>query len=69
MLMAVAFVTLLLFIRWVPIIVPGQIQILTYQYFSRAIYRTIELADGWTGRIIATELYFSALTPNSMIIS
>lgn len=26
----------------------------------RSIYRTIELADGWNGRIISTEVYFSA---------
>ncbi|KAH8831578.1 RTA1-domain-containing protein [Flagelloscypha sp. PMI_526] len=25
----------------------------------RAVYRTIELADGWTGKIIGTELYFN----------
>ena len=28
------------------------------RYF-RAVYRTIELSDGWTGRIIRTEVYFS----------
>jgi hypothetical protein len=26
----------------------------------RAVYRTIELSDGWTGRIIGTQVYFSA---------
>jgi hypothetical protein len=26
--------------------------------FIRSIYRTIELLDGWTGRIITTEVYF-----------
>jgi hypothetical protein len=29
------------------------------------VYRTIELADGWNGRIISTEVYFSALNPIS----
>ncbi|KAF9224839.1 RTA1-domain-containing protein, partial [Gyrodon lividus] len=29
--------------------------------FIRAVYRTIELTDGWTGRIIATQIYFSTL--------
>jgi len=29
--------------------------------FIRAVYRTIELADGWTGRIISNELYFNVL--------
>ncbi len=27
---------------------------------SSAVYRTIELAGGWDGRIISTELYFSS---------
>ncbi|KAJ7203970.1 RTA1 like protein-domain-containing protein [Mycena rebaudengoi] len=29
--------------------------------FIRSVYRTIELQDGWTGRIIHTELYFNVL--------
>ncbi|KIM74097.1 hypothetical protein PILCRDRAFT_815278 [Piloderma croceum F 1598] len=29
--------------------------------FIRAVYRTIELAGGWDGRIISTELYFNVL--------
>jgi len=29
--------------------------------FIRAVYRTIELANGWNGRIISTELYFDVL--------
>lgn len=29
--------------------------------FIRAVYRTIELADGWSGRIISTQLYFNVL--------
>ena len=28
---------------------------------SRSIYRTIELIDGWNGRIITTELYFNVM--------
>lgn len=27
---------------------------------NRSIYRVIELADGWLGRVIRTEVYFSA---------
>jgi len=60
MIMAVAFVTLLLFIRCV--INSGRrnsFRILKIYNF-RSIYRTIELADGWAGRIITTERYFSA---------
>jgi len=29
--------------------------------FIRAVYRTIELSDGWKGRIISTQLYFNVL--------
>jgi len=29
--------------------------------FIRAVYRTIELADGWNGRIISTQVYFNVL--------
>jgi len=29
--------------------------------FIRAVYRTIELADGWNGRIISTQIYFNVL--------
>ncbi|RXW22085.1 hypothetical protein EST38_g3773 [Candolleomyces aberdarensis] len=32
----------------------------TIVLFIRAVYRLIELADGWNGRIIRTEVYFSA---------
>jgi hypothetical protein len=28
---------------------------------SSAVYRTIELAGGWNGRVISTQRYFSAL--------
>lgn len=29
--------------------------------FIRAVYRVIELSDGWTGRIIQTQVYFNVL--------
>ncbi|KAI6002087.1 RTA1-domain-containing protein [Pisolithus albus] len=29
--------------------------------FIRAIYRTVELTDGWNGKIISTQLYFNVL--------
>jgi len=29
--------------------------------FIRAVYRTIELSGGWTGRIISTQVYFNVL--------
>ncbi|KAJ3815734.1 RTA1 like protein-domain-containing protein [Lentinula aff. lateritia] len=32
-----------------------------YHTFIRSVYRTIELADGWTGRIITTQVYFNVL--------
>jgi hypothetical protein len=37
--------------------------------FIRAIYRTIELVDGWTGRIISTELYFNVLDGAMIVLA
>ena len=38
-------------------------------YLFSAVYRTIELADGWTGKIISTQLYFSAPCHSSAFVS
>jgi hypothetical protein len=35
---------------------------------SRSIYRTIELSNGWNGRIITTELYFNVMD-GAMIVA
>lgn len=59
MLGALGFSTVVLFIRSVPTRNKVGPQTLI-TFFSRAVYRTIELVDGWNGRIITTELYFSA---------
>ncbi|KAF5383243.1 hypothetical protein D9615_004860 [Tricholomella constricta] len=37
--------------------------------FIRAIYRTIELSDGWSGRIISTELYFNVLDGAMVVLA
>ncbi|KAF8873935.1 RTA1-like protein [Infundibulicybe gibba] len=37
--------------------------------FIRSIYRTIELADGWTGRIITTQVYFNVLDGAMVILA
>ncbi|KAG6330010.1 hypothetical protein ID866_9078 [Astraeus odoratus] len=37
--------------------------------FIRAIYRTVELTDGWNGRIISTELYFNVLDGGMVILA
>ncbi|RXW21356.1 hypothetical protein EST38_g4506 [Candolleomyces aberdarensis] len=37
--------------------------------FIRAVYRTIELADGWTGRIIGTEVYFNVLDGAMVVLA
>ncbi|KAK0201373.1 RTA1 like protein-domain-containing protein [Desarmillaria ectypa] len=37
--------------------------------FIRAIYRTIELADGWNGRIILTEVYFNVLDGAMVVLA
>ncbi|KAI8970658.1 RTA1-domain-containing protein [Trametes punicea] len=35
----------------------------------RSIYRTIELADGWTGRIILTQVYFNVLDGAMIVLA
>lgn len=37
----------------------GSLALSALLLYIRSIYRTIELADGWNGRIIETEVYFS----------
>ncbi|KAJ3865730.1 RTA1 like protein-domain-containing protein [Lentinula novae-zelandiae] len=37
--------------------------------FIRAVYRTIELTDGWSGRIISTQRYFNVLDGAMIIIA
>jgi hypothetical protein len=37
--------------------------------FIRAIYRTIELADGWDGRIINTQVYFNVLDGGMVVLA
>ncbi|KIY73918.1 RTA1-like protein [Cylindrobasidium torrendii FP15055 ss-10] len=37
--------------------------------FVRAVYRTIELADGWRGKIIQTEVYFNVLDAIMVVLS
>ncbi|KAG7444650.1 RTA1-domain-containing protein [Guyanagaster necrorhizus] len=37
--------------------------------FIRAVYRTIELSDGWSGRIITTEVYFNVLDGAMIVLA
>lgn len=37
--------------------------------FIRAVYRTIELSEGWTGRIIQTQLYFNVLDGAMIVLA
>lgn len=37
--------------------------------FIRAVYRTIELSDGWTGRIIGTQVYFNVLDGAMIVLA
>ncbi|KDQ16600.1 hypothetical protein BOTBODRAFT_186282 [Botryobasidium botryosum FD-172 SS1] len=39
----------------------GGLSFSTLLLFIRAVYRTIELSDGWNGRIISTQTYFNIL--------
>ncbi|KII94270.1 hypothetical protein PLICRDRAFT_422235 [Plicaturopsis crispa FD-325 SS-3] len=38
-------------------------------FYVRSIYRTIELADGWNGRIIHTQVYFNVLDGAMIILA
>lgn len=67
MVSGLSFSTLCLFIRYVRFSfpwVPAESD--TFPVPDSAIYRTIELADGWNGRIIRTEVYFSKFFPPSL---
>jgi len=35
----------------------------------RSVYRTIELADGWNGRIISTEWYFNVFDATPIVLA
>ncbi|KAJ3482333.1 hypothetical protein NLI96_g7048 [Meripilus lineatus] len=37
--------------------------------FIRSVYRTIELADGWGGRIITTQVYFNVLDGGMIVLA
>lgn len=59
MLFGLGFSSLCVFIRCVVLTdlwVGQQLMLSTF----RSVYRTIELSNGWTGRIIHTQVYFSA---------
>ncbi|KAF8653263.1 hypothetical protein AX16_004059 [Volvariella volvacea WC 439] len=47
----------------------GGLMFNTLVLFIRAIYRTIELEDGWDGRIITTELYFNVLDGAMIVLA
>lgn len=59
MIYAMCFTTVCLFIRLViPSCFVFDKKKLTF-IMQRSVYRTAELSDGWSGRIISTQLYFS----------
>lgn len=68
MLMGLGLLTLLIVIRYACFVGAGRIVgssvKLGIRLLSRSIYRTIELAGGWRGHIIRTQVYFSALFPH-----
>ncbi|KAF9457833.1 RTA1 like protein-domain-containing protein [Collybia nuda] len=50
-------------------IMSGGLVFSTLCLFIRAVYRTIELSDGWNGRIISTELYFNVLDGAMIVLA
>ena len=55
MIYGLAFSTICLFIRYVHLVPKRPF----HSNLFSAVYRTVELADGWSGRIISTQIYFS----------
>ncbi|KAJ6552974.1 RTA1 like protein-domain-containing protein [Mycena capillaripes] len=47
----------------------GAIGFSTLVLFIRSIYRIVELADGWTGRVITTEVYFNVLDGGMVVLA
>ncbi|KAJ7162969.1 RTA1 like protein-domain-containing protein [Mycena filopes] len=47
----------------------GALAFSTLILFVRSIYRTVELADGWNGRVIHTEVYFNVLDGGMVILA
>ena len=43
--------------------------IATTWVFIRSIYRTVEFANGWTGRIVSTETYFNVLDGAPIVLA
>ncbi|KDQ59791.1 hypothetical protein JAAARDRAFT_127024 [Jaapia argillacea MUCL 33604] len=41
----------------------------TVTIFIRSVYRTVELTDGWNGRIISTQVYFNVLDGGMITIA
>lgn len=58
-----AFSSVVILIRYVKMSCTIHLSTLTQNLHFRSIYRTIELSDGWSGRIITTQVYFSACCP------
>ena len=58
MLVGLTFNTLCLFVRCVNLSLTFVVH-RSLTLYSRALYRTVELAEGWGGRILRTEIYFS----------
>ncbi|KAF9564179.1 RTA1-like protein [Agrocybe pediades] len=50
-------------------IMSGALLFSTTCLFIRAIYRLIELSDGWDGRIISTQVYFNILDATMIVLT
>ncbi|KAF4617304.1 hypothetical protein D9613_006279 [Agrocybe pediades] len=50
-------------------IMSGALLFSTTCLFIRAIYRLIELSDGWDGRIISTQVYFNVLDATMIVLT
>ncbi|TFY75758.1 hypothetical protein EWM64_g8254 [Hericium alpestre] len=42
---------------------------MTTLFFIRSVYRTMELSNGWSGRIISTQVYFNVLDGAAIVLA
>lgn len=66
MLFGLGLSSLFIFIRCVDLL--HYVYDLTDQQYLRSVYRTIELSDGWSGRIISTQVLFSEYSVSPFLI-
>lgn len=69
MLLSIAFIVVLVYIRYAPLVLSFHGDPAHWNGLPRTIYRTIELSDGWGGPIIRNETYFNVLDGGAICLA